>query len=176
MEEEELQQGQQPAENDTELDQSDTLTLADGSDTGVSVDSGAQADALDPNGFAEIDFVQGNYKDFESIPQILSEKVMLVTKTILPLIDVALIELLGNNKEYERTLFQSNFTMAGNTPTFTVSTKYTIEKWLGNDIQQDYIQQDANYVLQRINVLQGVQFTQCKIDTNDGSLAISFTL
>lgn len=179
MNEEEVKQqnGQQPtANNNTELGQTGTLTLADGSDTGVSVDSAAQADALDPDGFAEIKFEQGNWDSFAQIPNQVSQKTLLVTKTIIPLIDVALIELLGNNKEYERTSFESTFDLASGTPLFSATVKYTIEKWLGNDIKEEYIQQDAQYALNRINVLQGVKFSQCKIDTNDGTLTIAFSL
>lgn len=172
-EEQNTQQVQNPDDNTEDIG---TLTLADGTETGVSVDSGAQADALDPNGFAEIKFNEGNFQQFADIPNQVAQKAMLVTKTILPLIEVALIELLGNNKEFERTTFNSAFSLDSGSPLFSIQTKYTVEKWIGNDIKQEYIQQDAEYVLQRINVLQGVKITECKIDTNDGTLIISFSL
>lgn len=155
---------------------SGTLQLADGTDTGISVDSSNQADALDPNGTATISFEKGNYNDMSKIPTMISEKSTLISKTVLPLIQVALIELLGNNKEYIPETFNSTFTMENNNPIFNVETAFRVDKWIGNDIQQSAIAADAKYVLDRINVVQGVTFTKAAIDCNEGKMFINFTL
>lgn len=153
----------------------DTLQLADGTDSGVAVDTSNQVDALDPAGTASIQFKSGNYNELNQIPNQIAEKSTVISKTILPLIQVALIELLGNNKAYIADVFNSTFTMEDNTPTFNVDLTFRVDGWIGNDVALSSIGEDAKYVLDRINVVEGVNYTKCEIDCNTGSLNIAFT-
>ena len=162
--------GKEPAQSPTVIDN------ASQEDTGVPVDSSHAVDALDPNGTAKIEFEKGNYENFNQMPLEIANKGKVVTNTIMPLIQVALIELLGNNKAYECESFQSNFVMAGDKPTFNVETTYKVENWLGNDIPTEAIAKDANYILNRIKVVPNVNWTKCQIDSNEGALHINFTL
>lgn len=151
------------------------LQLADGTDSGIAVDTSNQVDALDPNGTATIEFKSGNYNEISQIPNKIAEKTSTISRTVIPLIQVALIELLGSNKAYTSENFESTFTMEAATPIFSVNLTFKVDEWIGNDIALSSISEDANYVLNRINVVEGVNYTKCEIDCNTGCLNISFT-
>lgn len=152
-----------------------TLQLADGTDSGIAVDTSNQVDALDPEGTASISFNNGNYNELSKIPNQIAEKSTTISRTIIPLIQVALIELLGNNKAYVGDTFNSTFTMEGNTPIFNVDLTFKVDGWIGNDVALSSISEDAKYVLNRINVVEGVHYTKCEIDCNTGNLNIAFS-
>lgn len=159
-----------------------TLQTADGTNTETSIDSSAQYDALQANGIAEINFKSGNYKSFIARPQLIAGKIQVVQTTILPLIEAALIELLGNNKAYTPNNFNATF-IEGETPQIDVALEYTVELFIGTDIDQKAISHDANYILSRIsknstgqNILPNVSFKHCSIDCKTGNVEIEFIL
>lgn len=158
--------------------QADThqLTTADGTDTGIARDSALQADAISPDGEASISFESGNWNQFSNITNDLNQKITTVQKTIMPLIEVALIELLGNNKAYTGTKFNSTMSMVNEHPSISCSIEYKVENWIGTDIKQEDIMHDAKYVLDRINIVEGVQYNQCEINCTEGTLSISFVI
>lgn len=158
----------QPAQNNT-------LQLADGTDSGISVDATKQQEDLDPNGIATIKFEKGNYSQLSQIPSKITEKISVINQTILPLINVALIELLGNNNAYQAEQFLSTFSLENNNPTFNVETIFKANGWIGNDVVQSAIAKDAEYILNRINVVKGVHYTKCEINCGDGTLSVNFT-
>lgn len=133
-------------------------------------------DSLDPIGNAQISFKEGNYNTVAGLPKLVSDKVAQLVQTLIPLISVALIELMGNN-----SLFQ--YTRADIFPSFDNSGKilfegtliYTIEKWIGQDIELENIQHDSNYVLEKIKPAKA-NITKCEIDTGQGTLTIQFTM
>lgn len=161
--------------NSTPTQQSSTLQLADGTDSGISVDATTQVNELDPTGTATIQFSTGNFNQLSQIPNKINEKISTINQTILPLINVALIELLGNNSAYKPESFQSAFKMDNNIPVFTVETIFKASGWIGNDVAQSSIAKDAEYILNRINVVEGVNYTKCEINCGDGSLTVNFT-
>lgn len=152
------------------------LQLADGSDTGVAIDSAAQVDALDPDGEADMSFASGNFDQLNNLPNAVAEKSSTITHTVIPLIGAALIELLGNSAAFTCESFNSSFNVVEGEPTYSVEATFSVELWLGNDIPQDAIAQDSKYVLDRINVVKGVTFNKCEIDCNEGKLTVGFTI
>lgn len=151
------------------------LELADGTDESVAIDSSLQYDAINPEGDAQINFMSGNYSQLAAIPQKASNKIATIQKTIIPLVEVALIELLGNNKAYKETSFNSVYTVdTNNEPKFECQMVYTVELFIGTDINQEDIAEDAKYILDRVSVVPGVQWTKCEIDCTTGNVNINF--
>lgn len=153
------------------------LELADGTNESVAIDSSLQYDAINPEGAAQINFMNGNYSQLAAIPQKASNKITTIQKTIVPLVEVALIELLGNNKAYKETSFNSVYTVdTNNEPKFECQMVYTVELFIGTDIDQEDIAEDAKYILDRVSVVPGVRWTKCEIDCTSGNVNINFTI
>lgn len=153
------------------------LELADGTDTQVARDSALQYDAINPQGEASISFKSGNYNHINELPQNINQKVTTITRTIMPLCEAALIELLGNNKAYKGQDFQATFSMSPEgQPTFECHAEYIIEGYIGTDIPQEDIADDAKYILNRLQVVPGVQWNECSIDVTEGSFKLGFII
>ncbi len=150
------------------------MTLADGTDTQVAQDSSLQFDAIKPEGEASISFESGNFSQMAQMPQQINQKIMTIQKTIMPLAEVALIELLGNNKAFHGENFNAVFNMLDNTPKFECSATYKVELFIGTDIEQADIQHDAKYILDRLQAVPNVQWNRCEINCTDGTVNLGF--
>lgn len=139
--------------------------------------SSGQYDALDPIGKTVLSFEKGNFNVLNSLPQLVSSKTSQITQTLIPIIEVALIELLGSNTMYRRSLAQFF-------PAFDVQGKlniefvfnYTVESFIGQDIPVESIQNDANYILQKLQMFKEASITKCEINCNDGLVTIKGSL
>jgi hypothetical protein len=151
--------------------------IADGeipqSSDGIAVGS---FDALDPTGNVDIVFKQGNLNQLSSIPQAITQKVTLVTNTLIPLVEKALIELLGASSMYERTSATTSTSLENNTAQISGTLVYTVTMWIGLEVEYDAIAHDSQYVMNTLAVLQEVKITKCEIDVTEGTLTVSFTL
>jgi hypothetical protein len=134
-----------------------------------------QYDALNGTGFENISFEQGNFNQVMGYPQLVSDKVASLTRTLVPLIEVALIELLGNNQNYKRQSGQCAMSFQNNQLALSFSFIYVVNGWIGTDIAMEDIQHDSNYVLNRIRPV-GANITKCEIDTESGTLTIMGTM
>ena len=153
-----------------------SLTLADGTGTNVQTDSAAQiGNAIDPYGQQDVKFKEGNFDFFKSTPQILQQKNDVVNRTIIPLIEKALIELLGSSNSYARKSFISAVSFNEKQPIYNIDITYFTELWIGQDVEYEYIIKDANYVLETIKVVPNVDWRKCEIDTAEGELRVAFT-
>lgn len=152
------------------------LELADGTGTDVKQDSSQQYDAIDPNGQATISFEQGNYNNFAEIPSKVNSKIATVQKTVLPLVEAALIELLGNNKAFVGENFNATFTMNGDEPTIECQAVYRVELFIGTDIDPTDIQHDAKYLLDRVNIVPNITWNHCEIDCTEGKVNLDFVI
>lgn len=150
------------------------LALADGTDTQVAQDSSLEFDAIDPDGQASISFENGNYNQLSQIPQQITDKISTITKTILPLAEVALIELLGNNKAYKGEDFNTTFNIVNGQPKFDCRAVYTVSLFIRTDIEQEDIKHDANYILERLKAVPNVQWNTCSIDCTEGTVVLEF--
>lgn len=154
--------------------QGDPLQLNDGTDTQVAQDSSLQFDAINPEGEASIKFESGNFSQLAQMPQQIMAKIATIQKTIMPLAEVALIELLGNNKAFKGENFNAVFNMLDNEPKFECSATYSVELFIGTDIEQADIQHDAKYILDRLQAVPNVQWNRCEISCTDGKVNLGF--
>ena len=154
--------------------QGNPLQVADGTDTQVAQDSSLQFDAINPEGQASINFESGNFNQLAQMPQQIMTKIATIQKTIMPLAEVALIELLGNNKAFKGESFNAVFNMLDNTPKFECNATYSVELFIGTDIEQTDIQHDAKYILDRLQAVPNVQWNRCEIDCTQGKVNLGF--
>jgi len=131
-----------------------------------------QFDALDPVGNAEIKFNQGNYQTIMGLPKVAADKVAQLVQTLVPLLEISMIELLGANNLYQRALGQCmpSFDSQGKMG-IEFTFQYIVEQWIGQDIDQQAIQHDANYVLERIKPVKA-NITKCEINVGEGTLIV----
>lgn len=156
--------------------QGQPLELNDGTSSDIARDSSLQYNAINPDGDASISFKYGNFNNISQLPQNINKKILLVTKTIMPLLEAALIELLGNSKSYKGEEFNAALNFTDNNPIINVNATYKIDNWIGTDIDRNDIAQDANYILNRLSVVQGVKWNECSIDCSSGIFKLSFIL
>lgn len=156
--------------------QGQPLELNDGTSSDIARDSSLQYNAINTDGDASISFKSGNFNNISQLPQNINKKILLVTKTIMPLLEAALIELLGNSKSYKGEEFNAALNFTDNTPIINVNATYKIDNWIGTDIDRNDIAQDANYILNRLKVVQGVKWNECSIDCSSGIFKLSFVL
>lgn len=154
--------------------QGDPLQINDGTDTQVAQDSALQFDAINPEGEASIKFESGNFSQLAQMPQQIMTKIATIQKTIMPLAEVALIELLGNNKAFKGENFNAVFNMLDNEPKFECNATYSVELFIGTDIEQADIQHDAKYILDRLKAVPNVQWNRCEIDCTQGKVNLGF--
>lgn len=154
--------------------QGEPLQLNDGTDTQVAQDSSLQFDAINPEGEASIKFESGNFNQLAQMPQQIMTKIATIQKTIMPLAEVALIELLGNNKAFKGENFNAVFNMLDNEPKFECNATYSVELFIGTDIEQADIQHDAKYILDRLQAVPNVQWNTCSIDCTSGKVNLGF--
>ena len=154
--------------------QGDPLQLNDGTDTQVAQDSALQFDAINPEGEASIKFESGNFNQLTQMPQQIMTKIATIQRTIMPLAEVALIELLGNNKAFKGENFNAVFNMLDNEPKFECNATYSVELFIGTDIEQADIQHDAKYILDRLQAVPNVQWNKCEISCTDGKVNLGF--
>jgi len=164
-------------ENQPELKDEQNQVLTDGAMPQNSEGIAAgQFDALDPVGNANIKFDQGNYQTVMGLPKITADKTAQLVQTFVPLIEVALIELLGSNSMYRRTLGQCQpaFDNQGKI-SIEFTFQYTIDQWIGMDIPLEAIQHDANYILEKVKPCKA-NITKCEISVADGLFTIQGTI
>lgn len=142
----------------------------------VPQDNGAQNQSLqvDALGTENIDiaFDSGNYSQFKGLPQVVTAKVQALTKTFVPLIEVALIELTGSSEKYKRKFGQvtPSFDTNGSL-TADFNFQYSIPGYIGTDFEYTDLQADSKYIYDRIT-LASVKITKCEINTSDGIVTI----
>jgi len=180
------QQGQQPVYNSGPLGAENQPTLSDEKlqpvqDGGIPQNAigiaDGQYDALDPVGNAEITFEQGNYKQIVGLPQLVTGKVAELVQTLVPLIEISLIELMGSTSMYKRAVGQCipSFDQQGKI-SINFTFQYVVEKFIGQDIELEAIQHDANYILDRIKPCQAANITKCEINVSEGTVTIMGTI
>jgi|LSPZ01.1.fsa_nt_gi hypothetical protein len=109
----------------------------------------------------------------------IETKLKTINQTILPLIEVSLIELLGKSSAYER--LSANITM-NNQDKFDCKFIYQVSLWIiqeSEEEEQDLseaLKHDASYVFDKIKMIQGVEYKSCLIDSTIGQLIIDFSI
>lgn len=149
------------------------LTLNDGTQTHVAVDSEDQIGEIDQDEENyEVTFEKGNWGLFTQSAQQYSQKVTIIRQTLVPLVEKALIELLETSGAYDRTSFVSSAFFQNNDFRVVAELHYTVDLWLGEGFQQDAINQDQGYIYQTISAVPGIQIESVLIDTSKGDVQI----
>lgn len=123
---------------------------------------------------AEVKFIAGNFDRIADLASSIAQKSTTISKTVIPLIQVALIELLGSSSAYTNDFFNAEFD--ADKAQYNVSTQFSVGLWLGTDVPTEAIASDSKYVLDRINVVPDVVYTRCEIDCTKGMLFVDFTI
>lgn len=149
------------------------LTLNDGTQTHVAVDSEDQIGEVDQDEENyEVTFEKGNWDLFTQSAQQYSQKVTTIRQMLVPLVEKALIELLETSGAYDRTSFVSSAFFQNNDFRVVAELHYTVDLWLGEGFQPDAIAQDQGYIYQTISAVPGIQIESVKIDTSKGDVQI----
>ena len=149
------------------------LTLNDGTQTHVAVDSEDQIGEVDQDEENyEVTFEKGNWDLFTQSAQQYSQKVTTIRQMLVPLVEKALIELLETSGAYDRTSFVSSAFFQNNDFRVVAELHYTVDLWLGEGFQPDAIAQDQGYIYQTIFAVPGIQIESVKIDTSKGDVQI----
>lgn len=160
-----------------------TLHVADGTDTGVEinstiVDNPEVGDGEVPPKEGEIDlkFEKGNFNAIEQSSQKYAELVQTVEQTLVPLCEKAFIELLGNSAAYKRQEFNAVPNMNGQQFKIDVDMIYHTDKYIATDVAENLIQQDQNYIINTIKPTPGISVRNVKIDCQTGDISIGVTI
>lgn len=143
----------------------------------VPQDDGAtnsQSLVVDANGTENFDisFSKGNYSQIKGLPQVVATKVNALTKTFVPLIEVALIELTGSSEKYKRIFGQVTPSFDSNSNlSLDFNFQYSIPGYIGTDFEYSDLQTDSKYIYDRL-MPSGVNVTKCEINTADGLVTI----
>jgi len=132
-------------------------------------------DSLNGTGVEQVSFNQGNFNQVMGYPKLVNDKVVSLTRTIVPLIEIALIELLGSNQLYQRQSGQCNLSFQNNQLLISFAFTYIVNNFIGTDIEMEAIQHDSNYILNRIRPTHA-NITKCEIDTENGQVIIMGTI
>lgn len=152
----------------------DNLILNDGTETDVKIDSEFQKTPIDVNGQPDLfGFQQSNISQIEQQYNNIADKIDIVKRTLIPLVDKAFIELIGNNKAAQKQVF--NVTI-GENGLLDVQLVYLVQEFIVQDIQPQYVQSDETYIKNTLSVMQNVTFRTIKIDTTSGKVTIQCTL
>jgi hypothetical protein len=133
---------------------------------------------LKPEGEVDIQFEQGNFSQLRDLPEVIADKTTMVTQTLEPLIEKALIELLGSSSMFKREAGNISFGPDDNGQvTLSGVLTYICTFWIGTEVDPNDIKHDSSYVLGTLQpIADKVKFTECSIDTADGRLKVGFTL
>ena len=84
-------------------------------------------------------FAEGNLNIINDYFNLTYKKVTTIKNSILPVIEAALIQLLGNSGEYTRQSCQTVIQHQDNSPVFDLDLLYHVPKWIGIDIKKESI-------------------------------------
>ena len=162
---------------DENIQQPQNLELADGTTQDVSpiVQDDSTVNAI-PVTTASQEFANGNINQLPTVQSNFDFLITTLMKTIEPLAEAALIELLGNSGAFLRDSGTVDISMMGSVFMFNVVLKYKVSAWIGDDIDKNDVLHDAKYVLDKFQPVQGLDWKTCAIDTNDGVLTLEFSL
>ncbi len=158
-----------------------TLQLADGTDTEIKRDSNpveqsAPDEVPPPEGEIDIKFERGNFDQLEGSAQEYAQLLQNVEQTFVPLVEKALIELLGNNQAYRRVEFTGVPVLNGNQLKIDVDMKYHVDLMIGTDVDPQAVKHDTDYIINTIKPTPNMTIRNCQIDTQSGDISIGVTL
>ena len=139
---------------------------------GVAEDTRLQNEPLKAEGSTSIVFEQGNYGQLQNSVKALVRKPGIISRTFLPLVEKALIELLGTSSSYKRTNFEFNISLINGQIQYVVTCIYSVDLFIGTDIEKSAVEHDQNYIIETISVVPEIKIKDVKIDTSTGLVRI----
>lgn len=100
------------------------------------------------------------------------QKLQSITKTLVPLVETALLKLLGNSTRYSR---QSADVVIGKN-SIAVTLVYLIPAWIHPEAKKEDVEHDAKEVYDTISTFHVQSFQKCELDPTKGTLTIQCTL
>lgn len=151
------------------------LVLDDGTETKVAQDSnqGNVDVGQDEDNAYVISYKHGNWDYFTKSAKDFSEKVTTIRQTITPLLEKALIELIGNSGAYDRSAF--NATAGLEDDKFRVSAEfhYQVNLYIvSDDDDKAKVMHDQGYIYQTLSQVPGINISSTKIDTDTGDVTV----
>ena len=140
---------------------------------GVAADTSLQVSPLPEEGTTEIVFNKGNLATIQNSLKELIKKPGLVVRTFLPLVEKALIELLGNSSSYVRDSFTYSIATSNNQIVYDINMVYSVSLFIGTDIDKNAVAHDQKYIINTISVVPGIRIKNVAIDTSTGLVTIS---
>ena len=123
-----------------------------------------------------VSFESGNYAQLDLSLKEMIKKPALISKTIIPLIEKALIELLGTSSAYKRKLFNYSVVLENKKIAYACSVEYAVDLFIGSDIDNSAVEHDTKYITDTLAVVNGLRITNSKIDTSTGIVHIEFVV
>jgi len=139
---------------------------------GVAEDTSLQDEPLKAEGSASIKFEQGNYNQLQDSVRALVKKPGIISRTFLPLVEKALIELLGTSSSYKRSNFEFNISLVNGQIKYIITCIYSVDLFIGTDIEKSAVEHDQNYIIETISVVPEIKVRDVKIDTSTGLVRI----
>lgn len=139
---------------------------------GVAEDTRLQNEPLKAEGSTSIIFEQGNYGQLQNSVKALVRKPGIISRTFLPLVEKALIELLGTSSSYKRTNFEFNISLINGQIQYVITCIYSVDLFIGTDIEKSAVEHDQNYIIETISVVPEIKIKDVKIDTSTGLVRI----
>lgn len=140
---------------------------------GVAADTSLQIQPLVDEGTNEITFANGNLNLIQSSLKNLIRKPGLILRTFLPLVEKALIELLGTSSSYKRDSFNFNIVTSNNQIVYSIMATYSVDLFIGTDIDAAAVKHDQDYIAGTISVVPGIKIKSVKIDTATGLVTVA---
>ena len=140
---------------------------------GVAADTSLQIQPLVDEGTNEITFANGNLNLIQSSLKNLIRKPGLILRTFLPLVEKALIELLGTSSSYKRDSFNFNIITSNNQIVYSIMATYSVDLFIGTDIEAAAVKHDQDYIAGTISVVPGIKIKSVKIDTATGLVTVA---
>lgn len=143
---------------------------------GVAEDTSLQTTPLKDDGNVSISFESGNLAQLQNSIRDMIKKPGIIERTFLPLVEKALIELLGSSSSYKRTSFIFKVSLLNNIIYYNIEAIYSVDLFIGTDIEQSAVQHDENYIKDTIAVVPNMKIKEVKIDTSTGLVKVSVVI
>jgi len=135
-------------------------------------------DGLSQSGYIDVSFESGNLPQVEQLPEMMTDKLVTLKKTFIPLVEKSLIELLGSSSMWARKAanIQAQFQTDGSV-SLSGTLVYQVDMWIGLDVDPKDVAHDQKYVMNTLwPLFQSMKVSQLQIDPEDGTLTISFAM
>ena len=135
-------------------------------------------DELNSVGYVDISFESGNLPQIDQAPELIADKITTLKRTLIPLVEKSLIELLGSSSMWIRKISNTQISFQPDGSVSLAGTLvYQIDMWVGLDVDPKDIDHDQKYVMNTLApIFNMVKISQLSINAEDGTLTVSFIM